>query len=315
MEWLFNILHVEPPLLIEFLENVEKEIIAINRLLKVDERVIDFNKTLRDIFRAIHLIKGNASLLDLKLFVEKAHFVEETIVTIQKNSKIDSNAFISLAYQITEMKNVLNKFNNLINKVGNIQTHFRPKRNHECKLYIQSLENLLKRTARSLKKNVKFKHNNFNPAIIPYEYRLSIKEILLQLIKNSIYHGIEKAGERVRCNKEPFGTIEMVSSLKNNFLEIKFSDDGKGLQINKIRQKAKVSSKWCKDDVDNWSKKQVMKTIFSQGITTSEKTDFMTGRGVGLDVINDKVNKFNGQIDVKSAEGKYCKFIITLDLN
>ena len=213
------------------------------------------------------------------------------------------------------MQSILNILNNLINRIRNFQTYFRPKRSYENKLFIQSLQNLIKNMACDLKKEIKFLHKEFDPASIPYQHRLSIKEIMIQLIRNAIYHGIECPDERLSLNKSSFGSIEISSFVNNNTLELKFRDNGRGLQIEKLRQKAKIYGKWKKIEIDKWDDKKVAETIFFSGISTSENANFMAGRGGGMDIVKEKVYKLAGKIEVSFESGQFCEFIITLSLN
>ena len=315
MEWMFNVLHVEPVLLREFMEGVQKELHYIDDVLKQSEKECDYAEILEKVFRSMHLIKGNASLLDLKFFVNKAHEFEEKISIIQQKSNIKGSDFVVLVLQLGDIQGILDELINLIEQMSNIHTHFRPKRSYENKLFIQSLQNLINNIASDLKKETKFMHKNFDTGIIPYQYRLTIKEILIQLIRNAIYHGIEKPDKRLNLNKISFGSIEISSFVDNNTLGFKFRDDGRGIRIEKLRQKAKTCGKWKKTEIDQWDDKQVVEAIFFSGISTSEKAGLVAGRGVGLDIVKEKIVRLGGKVEVNSKENEYCEFIITLPKN
>ncbi len=312
MEWMFNVLHVEPVLLREFMGGVQKELRYIDNVLKQSEKEGDYAKILEKVFRSMHLVKGNASLLDLKFFANNAHEFEEKISKIQTQPNIDGSDFVPLVLQLDDMKNILNELKDLIERISNIHEHFRPKRSYENKLFIQSLQNLINNVAGDLKKETKFIHIKFDVGIIPYQYRLSIKEILIQLIRNAVYHGIESPDIRLSLNKSSFGSIEISSFADNNTIGFKFRDDGRGLRIEKLRQKAKTCGKWKETEMDKLDDKQVVEAIFFPGISTSDKAGLVAGRGVGLDLVKEKIANLGGKIEVNSKENEYCEFIVTL---
>jgi two-component system chemotaxis sensor kinase CheA len=312
MEWIFNVLFVEPQLLREFIESVQKELYYIDDVLKQSEKGQDYQEGLVKIFRSMHLIKGNASLLNLKFFVSKAHEFEEKILIVQKKSKIQGPDFVSLVLLLVDMQGTLSEINNLIDRIGNIHTHFQSMHSNESKSFIQSLQNLINNTAGELNKKIRFEHKKFDAGIIPYQYRLSIKEIIIQLVRNAIYHGIESPDDRINMGKNASGSIEMSSFVDKNSFGFIIKDDGRGLQIKKLREKAKTSGKWKKYEIEKWDEKQITDTIFISGISTLERADFGAGRGVGMDIVKEKVNNFVGEIAVNYEYGQFCEFIITL---
>jgi tetratricopeptide (TPR) repeat protein len=312
IEWMVNILHVEPELLREFMEGGRKELNYIEDLLKQDKTENDYITSLENIYRSMHLIKGNASLLDLKFFVKKTHKFEDEIAKIKEKTKIESSDFVPLVLQLNEMQKTLDELNDLIERISYIHTQFRPKRSYENKLFIQSIQNFIENLAKDLGKEIKFIHNKFDAGVVPYHYRLLSKEILIQLARNSVFHGIESADERIKLNKEPYGTIEISSFIKNNKFGFTFRDDGRGLQIEKLRKKAKEFGKWDNAEIDRWDDKQTADVIFTQGISTSEKAELAAGRGVGMDIIKQKLRKNDGQIKTSFSKGKFCEFEISL---
>ncbi len=312
MELAFNILHVEPFLLREFMEGAKTELNHIDRLLKNSKNINEYSLTLEEIFRSIHLVKGNASLLDLKFFVNQAHEFEEKIIKIQEKKNIEGSDFSLLVIKLNKIQKTISEISDLIERIKNIHTHFRPKRQYENDLFVQSLQNLAKKTASDLNKNVNFTHKDFDLGCIPYNSRLLVKEILIQLIRNSIYHGIEDSSERKKLKKNTSGTIKLSSFGDDDFFGFKVRDDGRGLQINKLRQEAKSSGKWRNDEIDKWTDEQLIEVIFLQGISTSQKANHLAGRGVGMNIIKEKLEKSGGRIEVEFKENKFCEFMITI---
>jgi Amt family ammonium transporter len=263
----------------------------------------------------MHLIKGNASLLDLKFFVNDAHAFEDEISEIQQKTEITGQDFVPLSIKLGEIKNTLNEVNDLIGRMSKIHNQFRPKRSFENELLIKSLNNLVCQLSEDLGKEVSLNSDKFSAGDIPYNNRLLLKEIMIQLIRNSISHGIEDPIIRNKAGKKTSGVIEIETSKDKSFLKLRIRDDGKGLQIEELRQKAMESGKWSKEEVEKWSEARVADCIFEQGISTTSEVNLVSGRGVGMDIIKQRIKSHRGQIRVTFSKGQYCEFIIILPLN
>ena len=140
-----------------------------------------------------------------------------------------------------------------------------------------------------------------------------LSEPLKHIIRNSMDHGIEKTKEeRIARGKPEFGTITMSAAHQEGHVVIEVSDDGNGLNKEKIFNKAVEKGLLSKDG--NYSDAEIYRTIFSPGLSTAEKVTDISGRGVGMDVVRANVEKMKGKIEIKSAEGVGSTFIIKLPL-
>ena len=312
MDWLLSILHVEPQLLKEFIESVQKELLFIDRILKTNHPVSEMREALNNIYRSVHLIKGNAGLLDINLFAQKAHQFEEQIELIKAKKSITAADFIPLVVNLSELRSNLSELGDLIENISRFQANYRPKRSFESKLLVQSIDNLIKNLAIELDKKVRFVHNQFKGEEIPGKYWLLIKDVLIQLVRNSLKHGIESSDERIANKKPVAGTIEISSSTRNGSFVLDYIDDGCGLQIDTLRARAKQYQKWSTQEIDNWNDNQVADTIYEPGISTSADFDMIGGRGIGMDVIKQRVEDQKGSIMFEFETGKFIHFTISL---
>ena len=137
-----------------------------------------------------------------------------------------------------------------------------------------------------------------------------IGEPLLHLIRNSADHGIEPAEERIKAGKKAAGTIRLIAYQEGNKAIIKVEDDGRGLNVEKIKQKAEKIG----IDTSGMSEQDIKNLIFMQGFSTSEKVTDISGRGVGMDVVKTKISAIGGTIELLSEEGKGTSVIIRLPL-
>jgi PAS domain S-box-containing protein len=312
MDLMFSIMHVEPELLREFMDGTEKEINDISETLKSQIDKKDYTPVLEKIYRSVHMIKGNASLLDIGFFAEKAHEFEEKIEELKNFEEIKNTDFISLVFKLDDLQNLLTEMKNLISQFGQIQELFRPKRSHESKVLITSLQNFVKMTAKDLKKEVNLVHKKFDSSVIPFKYRILFKEILIQLIRNAIYHGIETIDERLKMKKPKVGKIEISTVTEDDMIKLIVRDDGRGIQIEKLKSLAQKSGNWTKKEIAEWDDKKTAKMILIQGISTSNQAWMVAGRGVGMSIITEKLANNDGKLTFDFKKEKFCEFSISL---
>jgi len=132
------------------------------------------------------------------------------------------------------------------------------------------------------------------------------------LLRNSIVHGLEVVEERERKGKLPVGEIRLTLRQENNEVVFSFADDGAGLDIERLRQKAVENGLIQADDTVN--ENQIMQFIFASGLSTASEVTEVAGRGVGMDVVRSEIVALGGRIDVYSARHKGARFEIHLPL-
>lgn len=141
-----------------------------------------------------------------------------------------------------------------------------------------------------------------------------IGDPLIHLIRNAIDHGIEEKDERVKNNKSPNGTVNLRAYQDGNSVVIEVEDDGKGIDIEKVKKKALEKGVVTQADLNGMDEKDIVELLFKPGFSTADKISDLSGRGVGLDVVKTKIESLNGIVEVENAKGKGSKFIIRLPL-
>ena len=134
----------------------------------------------------------------------------------------------------------------------------------------------------------------------------------MHLLRNAIDHGIEDSETREKLGKPKKGTITFKAYYSGTNVHIAISDDGSGLDIEKITQKA-ISLGYLSAD-EKRNKKELLDFIFLPGFTTSGKITDVSGRGVGLDVVKRKINNIRGEIDIESEINVGTTFTIIIPL-
>ncbi len=141
-----------------------------------------------------------------------------------------------------------------------------------------------------------------------------IKDPLTHMVRNSADHGLEGPEARRNAGKPEKGTIRLSAYHEGGHIIIEIADDGRGLDVDKIRQKIVDSGLATEFDVEKMSEAQVFKHIFAAGFSTAAKVTNVSGRGVGMDVVKTNIDAIGGTIDLKSAAGKGTTFTIKIPL-
>jgi two-component system chemotaxis sensor kinase CheA len=139
-----------------------------------------------------------------------------------------------------------------------------------------------------------------------------IGDPLVHLVRNSIDHGIEMPDERVAAGKSAAGTVHLEAFHRGSAIIIEVSDDGKGLDCERILAKAR--SRGLVGASETPSEEAIFELIFLPGFSTAEQTTDLSGRGVGMDVVRRNIKALGGKIDIRSTRGKGSRFTISLPL-
>ncbi|MBP9599445.1 MAG: chemotaxis protein CheA, partial [Desulfobacter sp.] len=140
----------------------------------------------------------------------------------------------------------------------------------------------------------------------------ALYEPMVHMIRNACDHGIEATSERSKTGKPAQGNIHLCAYHKGGNIIIEIEDDGKGLDKDKILEKAK-STGLIKGD-EQMTDTQIFDLIMQPGFSTAKEITDISGRGVGMDVVKDGIEKFRGHLNIASKKGKGTKFIISLPL-
>ena len=135
---------------------------------------------------------------------------------------------------------------------------------------------------------------------------------LIHLVRNAVYHGIEPSAVRVAQGKPPVGSVYIHAAHRGNAVVIEVEDDGRGLDLEKIKAKAIQLGLLRQAAASTLPDSEAAKLIFLPGISTAEQIGDQAGRGMGMDVVKRVIEGMNGQIDIESIRGVGTNFMLTL---
>lgn len=141
-----------------------------------------------------------------------------------------------------------------------------------------------------------------------------INDPLIHLIRNGIDHGIETPAERIAAGKSPRGTITLTARHEQGRIIITIEDDGKGINTDKLKQVAVQRGFLTEMEAAQLTPEKAIDLIFMSGVSTAKSVTDISGRGVGMDIVRNNIEKINGSILVESQPGKGSKFQIVLPL-
>lgn len=341
IEMLTTILNVKPAVINEFIKNTQERIDKMNNVLKnPGSSQFELENKLKAFYREMHSLKGEASALRLHSFTKIASDAEDKLHTLQNQDKLAGNDFLPLTVQLDELLSLANTISGLSERINEKQpsaaSRSQPNQpqteddlqfetvepmisvdgetgdNQDFAQYlVQFGEDIAKRQNKQITVDV-----SKMTAVIPDALRGITKEVCIQLLRNSIVHGIADSQTRLNMGKDSVGRVSIAMDYDNTadgcFVFV-VEDDGQGIDYDAIREKLIMSGKPY-DKVAQMDKTQLLNTIFSSGFSTKAYADEDGGRGVGLDIVKDKVKEYDGKIKVQSEKGKFTRFVIKLPI-
>lgn len=142
----------------------------------------------------------------------------------------------------------------------------------------------------------------------------ALAEPITHLVRNAVDHGIETPEERVKRGKSPQGFVKLSAYHQANHVVIEISDDGRGIDPERIVAKAIERGIVSADEAAHFTEQQKLELIFESGLSTAESVTAISGRGVGMDVVRNVVSRLKGSVYIVSEPGKGTSFRLTLPL-
>ncbi|HCC36506.1 MAG TPA: hypothetical protein DEQ14_02215 [Treponema sp.] len=312
MSSLFELIQVNPTVFTDFLSDVEYEFSRIDEILKNDK--LSAHETLVEVYQSVHAIKSNSVILGLATFGNKVHALETVIKQLREmESEVTFDDMLHLTVEIERLAEEKEGFKDVIQKIDSFKAGSGSGQKQNEHILVETLNKTVCKVAEDLEKKARFVVTGIDSTAIEDSSRRVMKEVLVQLIRNSVVHGIETPEERLAKGKDETGTIRLSIKTMADTIQIKLSDDGKGLDFNKIREKA--LEKNLIQDADKENRNALLQAIFSPGFSTATNEGMHGGRGIGLNLVRDRVRSAKGSIEVQTELGKGTVFNITLPLS
>ncbi|MFK5894837.1 MAG: chemotaxis protein CheW [Pseudomonadota bacterium] len=175
--------------------------------------------------------------------------------------------------------------------------------------YPRLVHDLVNKTNKKVNLEVRGEDTELDKMIIE-----EISDPLIHLIRNAVDHGIEGIEERRAAGKRETATLLLEAYNESNHIVIEISDDGRGIDPEKIKAKALEKSLYNEDELARMSHKEITHLIMLPGFSTAKEVSNTSGRGVGMDVVKKNIEKLNGILEIDSKPGVYTKMRLKIPL-
>lgn len=322
MEMIQKVLHVESGTLLAFLKSAKRDIETINTFFHQQESIDgssgadnaeDYHKGLELIFRHSHSLKGDAELLALDFIADQAEELEQKIMAIRDREKLTGEDFLPLVFSCSALLSTLEKLNIIVSKWLTLSRAVQEKTGSSgtaADMMEEALAQMALRLAGRYGKQVELTMTGFEDPRFKPDNHKALKDILVQLVRNSIYHGIEKPEQRRKAGKTARGVISIRAAAEGTGLHIVYRDDGAGMDSEKIKQRALKTGIITREKAGAMSEREQVRLIFHPGFSTAENPDRVAGKGVGLSLVITRVRELNGRLSLKFRRGLYSEFTL-----
>lgn len=314
MEQMLSILKIDPALLRGFIVNSRKVLKSISEKYETHSGT-DFEELLTFTFQIIHNLKGNSIVIGLQILTDRFHKIEDSITKLKDNPKIVGNDFLNILYEINEVDIIVGNMSDMLRKVANIYNKFSGEEQSDTNYdLIDTVKRGLMTMSEETGKAINFNFTNEKNLTIPKLIHDPVKDVMIQLMRNSIAHGIEAPNVRIAKRKLIKGTITMTldEDPASGEIIIAYKDDGSGLNTVQIVEKAINKKVITEADRDKLGEDEIVDLLFSDGFSTNDEVDEYSGRGHGLGVIKSKISELNGTFEVNFERGQFFEMIIKL---
>jgi two-component system, chemotaxis family, sensor kinase CheA len=351
LDMMLGMMHIDPLQLVSFLDTAETGLKLVNTILKEPARTDqEFRKKLSGLFRELHAIKGEASALNLKSIASRVHALEDMVGECKKRKELSGNDFLPMVLKLDELLAHLRSVREMAARLTALKdtapgaaavaaaadqrAAAAPAREPPAARHAPSpdpspapaaaeraparavedlapaLQSMAARLAQDHAK--RFKLSLAGLGDVPAAYTATIKDCLIQMLRNSAVHGIELPEVRRAQAKQDTGAVQVVFHKISDGYELVFEDDGAGMAPETLKAAAVKKRLITEEEAAAMDTRAAMALIFRPGFSTQQDVSMDAGRGVGMDVVARSVYALGGKIGVSTHPGKFTRFKIVL---
>jgi len=345
LDMMLGMLHVDPLQLMSFLDTAETGLKLVNTILREPARTdAEFRKKLSGLFRELHAIKGEASALNLRSIASRVHALEDMVGECKKKPELSGNDFLPMVLKLDDLLAHLKGVREMAARLTTLKdtvpgaaaiaaapapasaellaapsaaaapapaarpSSERPARRAED--LSPTLQQMAERLAQDHAK--RFRLTVAGLAEVPAAYTATIKDCLIQMLRNAAVHGIEPPEVRRANAKDESGNVQVGFRKMSEGFELVFEDDGAGITPETLKAAAIRRQLISEEEAIGMDTRAAMALIFRPGFSTQQEVSMDAGRGVGMDVVARSVYALGGKIGVSTHPGKFTRFKIIL---
>lgn len=296
-----------------FIKEIEKYWIEFQKIFQiVMQKETILQKEIDELFRIAHSIKGLAMMINEMSLAKLIHNIEDLFFYLKEKESLKKEEMFLILKMVSIKSNSVKEEIDKLNKNADERYHtvnLQSKKTVFDILYLE-ITKIVNVMSQEFQKKIAIEFSS-TIAEVKRDIYKKISMCVLQMVKNSIDHGIEKESVRILLGKNEKGkiSVEINKTLEGIFVCV--SDDGKGIdkqQVLSVAQEKGILEKPVKEYTDN----EIYRLILKTGFTTKKEPNLFSGRGIGLDVVNKNVIDSGGFMIIDSEEGKGSRFIINI---
>jgi len=346
VDMMLAMMHIDPLQLVSFLDGAETGLKLVNTILKEPARTdAEFRKKLSGLFRELHSIKGEASALNLSSIAARVHALEDIVSELKKKAELSGNDFLPMVLKLDDLlahlrsvREMAGRLTALKESAASATTAFTapaalappppppapapatappPQGSARAQQFARRAEDLAptlhalaERLAQDHGKRFRLKLAGLGD--VPAPYVATVKDCLIQMLRNAAVHGIEAPEVRRALTKQDVGVVSVAFHRAAEGFDLVFEDDGAGIAPGTLKAAAVRQQLITEDEAAAMDTRTAMALIFRPGFSTQDEVSMDAGRGVGMDVVARSVYALGGKIGVSTHPGKYTRFKISL---
>jgi len=337
LDMMLGMMHVDPLQLVSFLDTAETGLKLVNTILKEPARTDqEFRKKLSGLFRELHAIKGEASVLNLTSIASRVHALEDMVSECKKKKELSGSDFLPMVLKLDDLLAHLRSVREMAARLTVLKDTVpgaaaaaaaderaaktppaaraatAPER--PAPRAVEDLSPALHSMAARLAQDhaKRFKLTLTGLGEVPTTYATTIKDCLIQMLRNAAVHGIELPEVRRAQSKEDTGAVQVVFHKISDGYELVFEDDGAGMAPETLKAAAVKKKLISPEEAAIMDTRAAMALIFRPGFSTQQDVSMDAGRGIGMDVVARSVYALGGKIGVSTHPGRFTRFKIVL---
>jgi len=327
VDMMLSMLHVEPLQLMAFLDSAETSLNLVNGILREPARSdAEFRKKLGGLFRELHGIKGEASALNLKSVASRVHALEDMVADCKRKPELSGSDFLPLVLRLDDLLAHLRSVREMGARLTTLKESgpaaaasvaaaaphgsAAPRQPRPVEDLSSALQSMAERLAEDHAKRFRLTVSGLSE--VPPSYAATIKDCVIQMLRNAAVHGIEPPEVRRAHTKHDVGAVSVHFRKVGEGYELVFEDDGAGIATEALKAAALRQQLISEEEARSMDTRAAMALIFRPGFSTQDDVSMDAGRGVGMDVVARSVYALGGRIGVSTHPGRFTRFKILL---
>lgn len=269
-------------------------------------------ETIEALARVAHKLKGEATVVGLGNLSHLITGLEDSLERLQGQKKLHRAHLRVVVLQLKKIVKVCELVRKRSIHIRKRAPVTRVPTVSKASGVMATLHILAQNVGRSCGKRVSLNLQKFDISEVPPKMQIKIQDIVIQLIRNAITHGIELPEHRERIGKMVEGCVWVITKRSKNSFLVAVRDNGHGIDLEAIRKRLVLKYNYDVPKVAKMPKEVLVQSLFLPGFTTLTDRQQHAGRGVGLDLVRDHAKSLGGRVEVSYKENQFTQFIVQI---